>query len=98
MSAKRRRFSSDEKMQILEEALQLGISNTLEKHHLSYSVFSRWRIQFSKEKNKMDLDPVEMKNLQEENLRLRKIIADQALMIELKNEELKKIIALTEKK
>jgi putative transposase len=98
MRAKRRRFSHEEKKQILEEALHFGITNTLNKHNLSYSVFSRWKRQFSKDKLDIDSYPIEIKNMIEENTRLRKIIADQALIIELRNEELKRLIVLSEKK
>ena len=90
MSAQRRRFSDEEKLNVLQQAGQHGISNILRHHNLSYSVFTRWKKQFIEK----GINPVGLKSeqvlLQEENARLKKIIADLALSLELKNEELKK--------
>ena len=95
MVAHRRRFTAEEKMEILEQARQLGIAAALRKHNLSYSVFHRW-----KEKLDVLADGDEkrgqQKNVQEklrelmnENALLKKIISNQAMLIELKDAALK---------
>jgi transposase-like protein len=95
MSKQRRKFSVDQKLQIIQEADQNGITQTLRKHNLSHSVFLRWKNQFNTggagslkpQYHKIDS---EVKALQEENARLKKIIGNQALELEFKTELLKK--------
>jgi putative transposase len=95
MSKKRRQFSVEQKLQIIQEADQEGITQTLRKHNLSHSIFLRWKNQFNSggvgslkpQYNKMD---PELKALKEENARLKKIIGNQALELEFKTELLKK--------
>ena len=95
MSKQRRTFSVDQKLRIIQEADQQGITQTLRKHNLSHSVFLRWKNQFNTGGTKLlkpqyrKLDP-ELKALQEENARLKKIIGNQALELEFKTELLKK--------
>ena len=98
MSAIRRKFTDEEKLDILHEASESGISEALRKHHLSYSVFTRWKQKFIEQgilRGGPHLNSTEMKLLQEENTRLKKIIADQALALELKNEELRRLSSLS---
>jgi len=95
MSKTRRKFTVDQKLQIIQEADQNGITQTLRKHNLSHSVFLRWKHQFNSggigllkpQYQKIDS---EVKVLQEENSRLKKIIGNQALELEFKTELLKK--------
>ena len=47
MSKARRIFSASEKLSIINEADQLGITQTLRKHSLSPSVFRRWKESFN---------------------------------------------------
>lgn len=95
MSKKRRSFSVDQKLSIIQEADQQGITQTLRKHNLSHSVFLRWKHQFnsggvsSLKSQYHRIDP-EVRALQEENARLKKIIGNQALELEFKTELLKK--------
>lgn len=95
MSRQRRSFSVEQKLQILSEADQNGITQTLRKHNLSHSLFLRWKKQFnsggvgSLQPQYHKVDP-ELKALQEENARLKKIIGNQALELEFKTELLKK--------
>lgn len=85
----------EQKLQIIQEADQGGITQTLRKHNLSHSVFLRWRQQFnsggvaSLQPQYHKVDP-ELRALQEENARLKKIIGNQALELEFKTELLKK--------
>jgi putative transposase len=98
MAAQRRKFSDEEKLNILHQAGQKGTSNILRHYNISYSVFARWKKGFQKK----GLDPTAVKSetmmLAEENGRLKKIIAEQALSIELKEEELRRISSILEKK
>lgn len=95
MSNARRQFSAEQKLQIIAEADQHGITQTLRKHNLSHSVYQRWRRQFNAggasllKSQYHKVDP-EIRALQEENARLKKIIGTQALELEFKNELLKK--------
>jgi len=95
MSKQRRTFSVEQKLQIITEADQSGITQTLRKHNLSHSVFLRWKRQFdtggvnSLKSQYYKVDP-EVKVLQDENTRLKKIIGNQALELEFKTELLKK--------
>ena len=104
MAIQRRKFSDNQKLSILKEAETMGISSVLRTYNLSYSVFARWRQKFVKPdiyikgnflsgKNKS-----EFKTLIQENTRLKKIIADMALELERKDEELRKTHALLGKR
>ena len=91
----RRQFSIEQKLAILNEAEQTGITQTLRKHNLSHSVYVRWKTQFNSggasslkpQYNKVD---PQLRALEDENARLKKIIANQALELEFKTELLKK--------
>lgn len=93
MSTQRRKFTDVEKLEILEQAKMSGVTSVLRKHNLSYSVYSKWKEKFqnihaneSEQQRKVD-----MMNLLEENNRLKKIVAEQALIIEQKNEEIRRM-------
>ena len=96
MGTKRRQFSHDEKLHILQYAAQSGVIHVLHEYKLSYSVFARWKRQLMPPNpNAPPLVPVHMtknrlKQLLEENAQLKRIISDQALEIERKIEELKR--------
>jgi transposase-like protein len=95
MAKKYRAFSVEQKLQIIQEADQQGVTQTLRKHNLSHSVFLRWKTQFNQggpaklQPQYRKVDP-ELKALQDENARLKKIIGNQALELEFKTELLKK--------
>jgi transposase-like protein len=95
MAKQRRSFSVEQKLQIIQEADQHGVTQTLRKHNLSHSIFLRWKHQFdqggtsSLKPQYHKVDP-ELRALQEENTRLKKIIGNQALELEFKTELLKK--------
>ncbi len=46
MSKQRRKFSVDQKLQIIQEADQQGITQPLRKYNVSHSVYLRWKRQF----------------------------------------------------
>ena len=93
--SKRRSFTREQKMQILREAETEGMLATCRKHEIAQSLFYRWKHAF--EQKGIDglqgqyyrVDP-ELRALQEENEKLKKIIGKQALELEVKNELLKK--------
>ncbi len=95
MQTSRRKFSIEQKLQFLQEADEFGTTQTLRKHNLSYSLFQRWKLQFtsggvgSLKPQYHKTDP-QVKVLEEENARLKKIIGNQALELEFKTELLKK--------
>ena len=80
-----------QKLQIIQEADQHSITQTLRKHNLSHSVYQRWKHQFNSggagllKPHYHKVDP-EVRALQEENARLKKIIGNQALELEFKTE------------
>lgn len=47
MVKKYRIFSVEQKLQIIQEADQQGVTQTLRKHNLSHFVFMRWKNQFN---------------------------------------------------
>ncbi len=48
MAKPRRSFSVEQKLQIIQEADQTGITQNLRRHNLSHSVFLRWKHQFDR--------------------------------------------------
>lgn len=95
MSKTRRKFSPEDRLSIVQESQREGLSETSRKYQLSPSLLTRWRSKYL-QKGVSGLkdayyrvDP-EVRKLEEENARLRKIIADQALELEVKGELLKK--------
>ena len=89
----RRKFTIEEKEKILDEARHAGIMATVKKYNLAYSVFLRWR----KKKNdnpvyysRNDFENLNnrVKMLIEENQRLKKIIAEQALELQIRSEKI----------
>ena len=95
MSIIKRQWSESQKLQIIGEAEAHGLQETLRKYNLSQSLFHKWRrayngegVQALKPKYKT-IDPA-LGGLEQENERLKRIIAKQALEIEFKDELLKK--------
>lgn len=100
MSAKR--LTLEEKVKIVQEAEQFGFTEISVKYNISSRQIYRWREKLQKGGAKAlnygaKVDP-ELKALKEENDRLKKLVAKQALSIEIKDELLKKISFRTGKK
>ena len=95
MSKQRRQFTPEEKHSILQEAEQNGVTETCRKYNLAHSVLAYWKKKYlSKGKDGLKggyrrVDP-EVRALEEENERLKRIIAKQAIEIEFKTELIKK--------
>lgn len=95
MTKQRRQFTPEEKYSILQEAEREGYAETCRKYNMAHSVLSYWKKKYlSKGRDGLKatykrIDP-ELRALEEENERLKKIIAKQALEIEFKTEIIKK--------
>jgi transposase-like protein len=91
----KRLFSPEERLSILQEAQREGQTATCRKYNISPSLFIRWKKKYL-EKGVDGLKPSykrvdpELRSLEEENERLKKIVAKQALQIEVQGELLKK--------
>lgn len=100
MTSMRRKFTDEQKLEILQQANKMGVTAVLRNHALSYSVFARWKQKFMRNDPSTHAHTLpnktrsEIKQLTEENVRLKKIIATQALELERKDEELRKSLAL----
>ena len=95
MSKARRRFSASEKLSIINEADQFGVTQTLRKHNLSHSVFRRWKESFNEGGASSLQSYVRQRNpeleaIMEENRMLKNIVAKQQIELEFKTELLKK--------
>ena len=93
----RRKWPIADKLAVIKEAEQEGVTVTLRKHGIHYGTYYHW-----KQKHDLDgerglassgthTDP-EIKRLQLENLRLKQIIADKELALMVKDELLKKTL------
>lgn len=100
---KRRKFTPEDRLNILQEARKEGRMETIRKYNLAPSLFNRWRAMYEsggidglKNQHKR-VDPA-IRELEEENVRLKRIVANQALELEVKTELLKKTNVLTKRK
>jgi transposase-like protein len=93
--SKRRNFSIEEKLAFLQEVEEVGITETCRRHDLSHSVVNRWRRKFESDgvdglkPGYSSVNP-QVRKLEDENKRLKKIIGDLQLELEIKSELLKK--------
>ncbi len=95
MSKTRRQFTPEEKYSILQESEREGTTETARKYNLAHSVLSYWKKKYlvkGKDGLKASYKKVDpqLQALEEENARLKKIVANQALELEFKTEILKK--------
>ncbi len=95
MTRSRRKFTPEERLSIVQESQREGTVETCHKYNLSPSLLNKWKqrylnkgVEGLKTQYKR-IDP-ELRALEEENERLKRIIAKQALEIEVKGELLKK--------
>jgi transposase-like protein len=95
MAKQRRQFSPEEKLSILQEAERQGHTETCRKYNLASSVMAYWKKKYLSQgrdglkASYKKIDP-EVRKLEEENERLKRIIAKQAIELEFKTELLKK--------
>lgn len=95
MKRERRKFTPEERLSILQEAQREGKPQTLRKYQLSPSLLDRWKKKylsdgFSGLKNQhKKIDPV-VRELEEQIEKWKRIVAKQALQIQVQEELLKK--------
>jgi putative transposase len=95
MSKTKRHFTPEEKISILQEAEREGHTEICRKYNLASSVLSYWKKKYlAKGKDGLKgeyrrIDP-QVRELEQENERLKKIIAKQAIELEFKTELIKK--------
>jgi putative transposase len=95
MSRVKRSFTPEERLSLLQEAEREGYMETCRKYNLSPSLLAKWKQRYLA-KGSEGLKPAykrvdpEVRALEEENERLKRIIARQALELEVKTELLKK--------
>jgi putative transposase len=95
MTKTRRSFAPEERLSLVKEAEREGFMETCRKYNLSPTLLSRWKQKYQA-KGVEGLKPAyrrvdpEVRALEEENERLKRIIARQALELEVKTEMLKK--------
>ena len=95
MTRTRRTFTPEDRLSLLREAEKEGFSETCRKHHLSPALLSRWRAKYlakgaeGLKPSYHRVDP-QVRTLEEENERLKRIVARQAMELEVKTEMLKK--------
>lgn len=91
----RRKFTPEERLSIVQESEREGSTVTCRKYNLAPSLLAKWRKQYLQKgmeglkSNYKRIDP-QVRELEQENERLKRIIAKQALELEVKSELLKK--------
>jgi len=91
----KRTFTPEDRLSILQEGQREGHTETSRKYSISPSLYARWRKKYLNEgieglKPKYKRVDPQVRALEDENERLKRIIARQALEIEVKGELLKK--------
>lgn len=95
MARTRRTFTPEDRLSLIREAEREGFMETCRKYNLSPTLLSGWKRKYL-EKGSEGLKPAyrrvdpDLRALQEENERLKRIVANQALELEVKTEMLKK--------
>ncbi len=95
MKNARRKFTPEERLSIIQEAHREGHTVTCRKYNLSPSLLTRWKSRYLNKgisglKDSFKKVDPQVRDLELENERLKKIIAKQALQIEVQGELLKK--------
>lgn len=95
MTKTRRQFTPEEKYSILQEAEREGTTEVARKYNLAHSVLSYWKNKYlarGKDGLKASYKKVDpqLRALEAENERLKRLIAKQAIELEFKTELLKK--------
>jgi transposase-like protein len=95
MTRTKRSFTPEDRLSIVKEGEQEGFMETCRKYNLSPALIYKWKQRYLA-KGAEGLKPAykrvdpEVRALEEENERLKRIIAKQALELEVKSELLKK--------
>src|SRR6267154_6187187 len=95
MARTKRTFTPEDRLSLLQEAEREGFAETCRKHNISPGLMSLWRKKFLA-KGTEGLKPAyhrvdpQLRALEEENARLKRIVAWMAMELEVKTEMLKK--------
>lgn len=96
MAKIKRTFSAEDRLSILQEAERAGFMETCRKYNISPNLMSKWKRKYlatgstsDSKRGRKPIDP-EVHQLREENERLKRLVARQALELEVKTELLKK--------
>ena len=98
MARERRTWTAAQKLAILREAETNGVAATCRRHDLSESMIGKWREKLEKfgpeglEPRGLRVSP-ELDRIAEENRRLKQLVADQALELQLLRKVQKKMDA-----
>lgn len=101
---KKRTFSKEEKLQIIKEASEKGVSQTLEKYGVYPTSYYSWKKKFEEmgeEGFHHGMTPKHLKRIRElekENNLLKQLLAEKELANKLQGELLKKKYALEKKR
>lgn len=92
---KRRTWKPQEKLAIIKEALEQGVEKTIRKHEISIATYYNWKNNYEQQgedglKLKYQRVDPELKRLRNENQRLKQIVADKELELQIKEALLKK--------
>jgi putative transposase len=96
MSMQKRKFTKEQKLEILEEASLQGVQATMDKHGLYPTTFYSWKKKFETMgeagfRHGMTPEHIkEIKRLEKENEQLKLLLAEKELEGRLKDELLKK--------
>ena len=96
MSMQKRKFTKEQKLEILEEASMQGVQATLDKHGLYPTTYYSWKKKFETMgeagfRHGMTPEHIkEIKRLEKENEQLKLLLAEKELEGRLKDELLKK--------
>jgi len=103
MTRTRRTFTPEDRLSLLQEAEREGFAETCRKHSLSPTLLSLWRKKYlNKAADGLKpsyhrVDP-QVKAFEQENERLKRIVAKMAMELEVKSEMLKKLLFNSGKK
>lgn len=92
---KYRKWSLEEKLEILSSSEELGIVDTCRKHKVSTGTFYSWKKKYDTQgeaglKATYDTRSKELKQAEEENRILRKLLSNKDIELEVQRELLKK--------
>jgi putative transposase len=98
MSKQYRNWSQEQKLAILEEAKVAGMAATCRKYNLADSMIYKWRDKLESRgqealRSHTRASAQELRQLEDENRRLKQILADKELELQMQKELIKKKIA-----
>ena len=92
----KRKFTAEEKLKILKEASEQGVTVTLEKYGVYPATYYSWKKQLEEVEEKdfgkkiKKEQTKELKRLEEENRKLKELVAEKELVIRMLNDLTKK--------